>query len=98
MPDLPKRRKRESNPHSYYAIAGFGPVKHTYASLRESPGRMPGMLLIILLILLVVFLFGGFGYNGGAYRNQGLGLVGVIIVILLILWLAGAFGGTANVG
>ena len=52
------------------------------------------MLLIILIVLLVLVLFGGLGYNGGTYRNQGLGLVGVILVIILILWLVGAFGGT----
>lgn len=47
------------------------------------------MLLVILLILAAVVLFGGFGYRGGAYRNQGVGIVAVLVFVLLILWVAG---------
>lgn len=70
------------------------PIHLPYRSLPTTQAKRLKMLLVILIILIVLLLFGGLGYNGGAYRNQGLGLVGVLLVILLILWLVGAFGGT----
>lgn len=47
------------------------------------------MLLIILIVLACLFLFGGLGYQGGAYRGPGISLGAVIIVILVILLLTG---------
>jgi hypothetical protein len=48
------------------------------------------VLLILLIVLIVLVLAGGFGYNGGAYRNGGIGLGGVLLIILVILLLTGA--------
>lgn len=54
---LPERSERESNPHSLSTITGFGPDKHTYASLQVAATPLdalgtPGAYRAVVLIRL----------------------------------------------